>query len=183
MSRHANLPYHLYVFVDNKYLGLNDGYTQGIWHAVFAREGEVLLSHVLLETGAHWTGLPLHAIHHTPNPVSKKVGHLQPWGNMGTNIDVFMMKHLEGIEVEYFQHNIKGVATGITIDWYDGFSRYPEQHKPLHLTALEDGNYYLLPNNYLRWYDPSFTDEKKWLECKNYRRGDQKWFPENKNNR
>lgn len=183
MSRHGNLPHHLYVYVDNEQLGLPSGYTEGIWHGVFAREGQILLSHILLETGAHWTGVPLHAIHHKINPEVRKPGQIQPWGNMGTDIDVTYLKHLDGIEVEYFKENIKGIGTGMVVDWYDGFTRYPEQHKPLHIIAMEDGNYYLLPNNYLRWFDPSFTVDSKWQECKNYKRGNQVWFPENKNNK
>jgi len=181
MSRHANLPYHLYVYVDNKYLGLETGYTQGIWHGVYARSGEVLLSHILLETGAHWTGIPLHAIRHIEGGSNKKSGEIQPWGNMGTDIDVFFLKHLEGLEIEYFSQKLKGTATGIVVDWYDGFTKHPEQHKPLHLIAMNDGNYYLLPNNFLRWFDPSFVEESKWSECKGYRRGSQVWLPENKN--
>ena len=183
MSKHTNLPFHLYVYVDNKFLGTKDGLTEGIWHGVYAREGQVLLSHILLETGAHWTGVPLHGIHHKSNPTPRKAGQLQPWGNMGSNIDIAHLKHLEGLDTQYFSQNINGVSTGIVIDWSDGFSRYPEQHKPLHLVAMEDGNYYLLPNNFLRWYDPSFVNESKWSECKNYRRGSETWFPENKNNK
>lgn len=183
MSRHSNLPNILYVYVENKYLDKGEGLTQAIWHGVFGREGEVLLTHLLLETGAHWTGVPLHGIHHKENFIPKKSGIVQPWGNMGINVDVTNLNHLQGIDVSYFKENLNGLSTGILIDWYDGFSKFPQQHKPLHLVAMEDGNYYLLPNNYLRWNDPSFTNEKLWEKCKNYKRGSEVWFPENKINK
>jgi len=183
MSRHSNLPNILYVYVENKFLDKSEGLTEAIWHGVFAREGEVLLTHLLLETGAHWTGVPLHGIHHKPNFIPKKSGVLQPWGNMGVNLDLTSLNHLEGIDVNYFKENLNGLSTGILVDWHDGFSKFPQQHKPLHLITMEDGNYYLLPNNYLRWNDPSFTNEKLWEKCKNYKRGTEVWFPENKINK
>ena len=45
MPRHANLPFHLYVHVDNRALGpkLPPGTTAAIWHAVYARPGQVVM--------------------------------------------------------------------------------------------------------------------------------------------
>ena len=64
MSRHGNLPFHLYIKVNNKHLGdeMPDGHTEGIWHGVFGRINQTLSCHVLLESGAHWSGLPIQAI-------------------------------------------------------------------------------------------------------------------------
>ena len=63
-SRHANLPFHLYVNVQNSFLGptMPPGTTAAIWHGVYARPYQTLYCHVLLESGAHWSGLPMHAI-------------------------------------------------------------------------------------------------------------------------
>ena len=68
--KHTNLPGHIYVWVNNKYLGpeMEEGYTYGLWHGIHSREGQILMAHVLLETGAHWSGLPLHAMSNFHGP-------------------------------------------------------------------------------------------------------------------
>ena len=64
MSRHANLPFHLYVNIHNSFLGpdMPHGVTQGIWHGIYCRPNQILMCHILLESGAHWSGLPIHAL-------------------------------------------------------------------------------------------------------------------------
>ena len=62
--KNANLPHHLYVNVKNSFLG-NDmpiGHTPAIWHAVYSRIGQLICCHVVLQSGAHWSGLPLSAL-------------------------------------------------------------------------------------------------------------------------
>lgn len=101
MSKHANLPYHFYVNVDNKFLGPNmpDGTTRGLWHAVYGRPYQLLLCHVVLETGAHWSGLPLHALSMTDD-FSIDHHSLMPWKVMGEDMDVIKFEHLEGLSVK-----------------------------------------------------------------------------------
>ena len=36
-----------------------------------------------------------------------------------------------------FRENLNGLSTGILVEWYDGFSKFPQQHKPLHLITME----------------------------------------------
>ena len=133
----------------------------------------------------NWNNIPILSIITGLNGSGKtqllKAIYIKLSQDVKTKNDVFFLKHLEGLEIEYFSQKLKGTATGIVVDWYDGFTKHPEQHKPLHLIAMNDGNYYLLPNNFLRWFDPSFVEESKWSECKGYRRGSQVWLPENKN--
>jgi hypothetical protein len=58
------------------------------------------------------------------------------------------------------------------IDWSDGFSRYPQEHKPLNLLTVEGGQFALLPNNYVIYDDPHFVDESERQHLRNYRRGE-----------
>jgi len=179
--KHCALPHHLYVWVDNKYLDGSRGVTPGVLHGICARPGQVVLCHLLLETGAHWTGVPIHGIsckEIVPAPLP--VGRIQPWGAMGSEINVTHLPYLEGLQVEVFKELWKGRSTGIIVDWDDGFTRHPDQHKALHLLEMETGHYCLQPNNYLKWRDPSFVDESKWPIAKNYRRGEEVWWPEDK---
>jgi hypothetical protein len=176
---HCQLPHHLYVWCDNKFINGKEGTTAGVLHGLFSRQGQIVMTHVLLETGAHWTGVPLHGIYSVETPDSEVTPHsVQPWGAMGSEINCTKLNYLEGLRVEIFKSGWRGRSTGIIVDWFDGFSRYPEQHKPLHLLEMDTGHYSLQPNNYLRWFDPSFIDQNRWRETKDYRRGEQVWWPE-----
>jgi len=175
MSRHTNLPFHIYVNINNQFLGseMPPGTTQAIWHGVHCREYQTLMAHVLLESGAHWSGLPIHAMSTSDNFVWKRE-QLMPWAAMGDSIDTFYAKYLEGLECETLQPmKSKGRHTGIIIDWDDGFSRYPSEHKPLNVIQLENGQFAFLPNNFVIYADKHFTNETSKSNLKFYRRGEQ----------
>ena len=171
---HISLPYHFYVLVDNKYLGpeVPPGFTEGILHGIFCKSGQLMLTHVQLETGAHWSGLPLHALRH--KKVSEELSSIQPWGCMGSEITATHFPYLEGLKGKTLKENLKFRHTGIVVDWNDGYSRYPQEHKPLSLIALEQGNFGLLPNNYFKIYDKHFTEDLEELNVnlKKYVRND-----------
>ena len=65
-----------------------------------------------------------------------------------------------------------GRHTGIMIDWNDGFSKYPQEHKPLSLINLSNGQFALLPNNYFLLHDDHFVDPAAKENLKHYKRGD-----------
>ena len=181
--KHANLPFHIYVWIDNKFLGDNvpEGKTFGLWHGVHSREGQILMAHVLLETGAHWSGLPLHAMSSYSGPkdwIEKDPSVLMPWGAMGPDIEAWNAKYLEGIPVDCFRVQQKGRHTGIMIDWTGGFDRYPQEHKPLNLVSLDSGQFALQPNNYCKFRDDHFIKEEFFEQCKNYRRGEKVYWGE-----
>jgi len=175
MSRHINLPFHLYINVDNKFLGetMPQGITPGIWHGIFSRSNQILMCHVLLETGANWSGLPIHALS-TTYDFSYSQEQLSPWGAMGEDIDTYNSNYLEGLECELITHQLKstGRHTGIIIDWKDGFSRYPQEHKPLNLLTLDNGQLGLFPNNYILYKDKHFTKNDQRDVIKHYKRGE-----------
>ena len=170
---HSQLPYHFYVHVDNKFIGpeMPKGFTKGIMHSLYGRDGQEMLCHVMLETGAHWSGMPMRAIYH--KATTDKVDYLQPWGCMGTEMQAVFLDYLEGLTGKTLQDGLKFRHTGILVDWKDGYSRYPSEHKPLSLLALEQGNFALLPNNYFRLFDKHFTQplEESNPILKNYKRG------------
>lgn len=177
---HTDLPYHLYVKVDNRFLGpdMPDGTTRGIWHAVHSRPGQLLMAHVLLESGAHWSGLPLHAMS-TTGSFARAPEDLMPWYAMGDSIQATRLAYLEGLPCRSrLPFEERGRHTGIIIDWSDGFSRYPEEHKPLNLISLEGGQFALLPNNFLLFGDKHFTVDEAREMIRNYRRGTRVYWEE-----
>jgi hypothetical protein len=174
MGKHANLPFHLYVNVKNEYLGpsMPAGVTKGAWHGVYCREYQVLMCHVLLESGANWSGLPLHSLS-TTEDFSVYQEDLMPWTAMGEEIESFHTTMLEGLTADVFKPlKTRGRHTGIIIDWADGYSRYPQEHKPLNLIHLNSGQFALLPNNYVVYQDKHFVDEEAKKNLKHYKRGE-----------
>lgn len=178
MGKHANLPFHLYVNVKNEFLGpkMPAGVTRGIWHGVYAREYQTLMCHVFLESGAHWSGLPLHAIS-TTDDFSVSREHLMPWASMGEDTETWHAHYLAGLSCEIRKpFEAKGRHTGIIVDWADGYSRYPEEHKPLNLISLNSGQFALLPNNYAIYNDGHFSNASARENLKNYRRGEEVYW-------
>lgn len=182
MPRHAALPFHLYVNVSNAALGdkMPEGVTRGIWHAAYCRPGQLMQAHVLLETGAHWSGLHLHDMS-TTSSFLRHGNDLQPWGGMGDELEIVHLPYLEGLEVRGSTAGDKqlissrgfcGRHTGLVFDWRDGFSRYPQEHKPLNLIELFDGQFMLYPNNFCRFLDKHFTSWAKSDDLAKYRRND-----------
>ena len=124
-----------------------------------------LTFHVLLENGAQYARVPLHALTHlprvdTPLPLSA----LEAWDCFGVELAVHTYAYLAERDVEV---RLSGPCTGqtmrgrycCTVDWYaNGYSDTPDQHKCAHLIALDNGQFAAMPNNRLRWYDASFTD-------------------------
>jgi len=171
--RHASLPYHLYLNVDNSYLGpdMPKGMTLCIWHASYGRLGQMLMCHVLLESGAHWSGLPLHALSNTTN-FSLLPEQVMPWAAMGESLEIELFPLLEGLQTKIMQpFSGEGRHTGMIFDWKDGYSRYPQEHKPLNLIQTDDGQLALLPNNFILLSDKHFVSEDAKLNLKNYKRG------------
>ena len=65
-----------------------------------------------------------------------------------------------------------GRHTGVMVDWKDGYSEYPQEHKPLNLVALDSGQFSLFPNNYCVFEDKHFVSDAKKDELKLYLRGE-----------
>lgn len=102
-----------------------------------------------------------------------------PWASMGEELDVVYLKYMEGLDCKTHQPiESLGRHTGIMIDWKDGYSRYPSEHKPLNLLELECGQFALFPNNYITYVDKHFTEPERFGDLKHYRRGETVYWEE-----
>lgn len=178
--KHTTLSEIFYVEVPNDALGpdMPPGTTPGILHGVYGKPGQLLLTHVLLESGAHWSGIPLIAL--TATGATGLPRHfqdeLQPWGCMGTEPIVSKLDYLEGLVVQPRFIDEPGRHTGLIIDWEGPFSKHPQEHKPLSLIQLQTGAFALLPNNYFIVSDKHFTKESELTKF--YRRGEETYWEE-----
>ena len=78
-----------------------EGVTPAIWHAVYGRPYQLLLCHVVLESGAHWSGLPLHAIS-MEKDFSLDHEELMPWKCMGEDLDVVQLDFLKTLTLNLY---------------------------------------------------------------------------------
>jgi hypothetical protein len=169
--KHTSLDKVFYVKVDNKHLGpqMPEGETSAILHGVYGRPGQHLLTHLLLETGGHWSGIPLIAlgVERPPIPDARR----QPWGCMGETPEVSHLPYLEGLKARCYLGEAR--HTGVMVDWTGPFSHHPQEHKPLSLLIDSAGGFLLMPNNYFTLEDAHFT---KGPPPKTYRRGETTWW-------
>jgi hypothetical protein len=118
--------------------------------------------HVVLEGGAQYARVPIHALRHGREWVSSvALRDRQAWECFGYEITVTTFAYLReaGCTLLVGPKRKEGLSARYwcSLDWYDnGFSDDPEQHKILHLIAVEDGTFAAMPNDRLRWYDESF---------------------------
>lgn len=180
---HVALKRHLYVHVLSRFLTKDDAdvsTVEAVLHGFYTPLGEAAYGHLLLSSGAHWCGIPIHALSlRKPSEVPPPVAEVQPWGCMGEVPVCAEMPYLHGLSGRVLATNRPFVHTGMILDWRDGgFVREASQHKPLHLVGIgEDENLALLPNNYIIFYDPSTLDREP-TATERYRRNVERWFPE-----
>lgn len=128
--------------------------------AVRARQNQALQFTVLLDNGALFTGLPLHAISTKMESPKVDLGHSQMWDCISDDIDCFVINNLL-----YAECDVKtdaGVVHGkyhFTIDFVGhGYSRHPTHWKQLHLIETDLGNMLLYPQYRIRFTDKALYD-------------------------
>ena len=168
----ASFP-HFYARVRTEYLhdlrrGAGES-TPCIVYGAASVPGRCLAFHILTEAGASYWRVPIHALvgsnaEVTPEPLHQSAA--QPWDCFGAEVSVSRFSYLDGLAAlvdlrhDEERRSKHGAEYVLTFDWLDnGFSDTPEQHKCAHLMLTENGHYVALPNNRIRWSDPSFTDE------------------------
>lgn len=135
-------------------------------HSVSSVEGMVPLFEAFLENGVNWTRRPIHAF------AWKKDAEVLPltehvyWDSFSPYIDVQVRARLYPLSAELI--SITGVKRlGVymfTLDWSHenkvmldtNFSETTE-HKCGHFFRMDNGNYFIYPNNRIIWIDKAYT--------------------------
>lgn len=169
MSWNVNVP-PLKVWVRNEFLynqssGHGD-YTQGWVHAVRSIKGNALQFYVLLESGALFTGLPIHAFTTDKTAPKWELSKHQLWDNLSSDINCFCMEFIKGMNVDVFLKD-KTIESG----WYlfsldyahvsensKGLANTPDEWKSAHVIELKNGNIVAYPPNRIAFKDASLTD-------------------------
>jgi hypothetical protein len=139
-------------------------------HSVASIEKRVPLFEAFLENGVNWTRRPINAFCWKEDaPVYPLTYHMY-WDSFSPYIDVQVRQRLAGLRAELIDWK-GGKHEGIylfTLDWAwenkagmtdINFSETPE-HKCGHLFKMDDGNYFIYPNNRIIWYDDAWTKDR-----------------------
>jgi len=171
MSRYdliGQLPHHQYVHVDTEFTHKTPEVSSipGIWFGLVSYPGRAWGCNVLLESGAVYRNLPLHALAHTPNGLRLRWGvrQAQHWDCYGSGFTTLAYDTLRGLEC------VAKTAAGWRWGQYvctlapvgDAYSAVPSQAKELVLVALLNGRYTIQPTDRVVFKDPSFTEWRGW---------------------
>ena len=139
-------------------------------HSVASLERRVPLFECLLENGVNWTRRPIHAFCWKKDaPVHKLNIHMY-WDCFSPYVDVNRRNRLANCRADLVDY--KGVwrrgTYMFTLDWAwenkagmtdTNFSEDPE-HKCGHVFKMDDGNFFIYPNNRIVWMDDAYISDR-----------------------
>lgn len=135
-------------------------------HSVASIQGRSPLFEAFLENGVNWTRRPIHAFAWNQRAEVLPLTEHIYWDCFSDYVDVKVRERLGGLRADLI--SITGVKRQglylFTIDWSHqdknmvdtGFSETPE-HKCGHVFKMDNGNYFIYPNNRIIWMDRAWT--------------------------
>jgi len=165
----SNIP-SLICFIRNEFLYNHEQgsveFTPCDVHSVASIQGRTPLFEALLENGVNWTRRPIHAFAWKHDAEQLPLTEHVYWDCFSPYIDVKVRERLSGLRADLISiTNVKRQGTYIfTLDWSHenrnnidlGFSETPE-HKCGHVFKMDNGNYFIYPNNRIIWMDKAWT--------------------------
>lgn len=157
----ADIPY-LRVFVRLPFIAQREGWEAAYAFGIQSISGRALGFHVMLQSGAHYRGVPIHALA-TRECAQRPLSDCQLWDCFSCKPVVTVFSYLRDHQARCYLKS--GAVDGsylFTVDWLPdswerpGFTLRPEQNKCAHIMALADGNLAALPTNRIAWKDAYF---------------------------
>jgi hypothetical protein len=166
------LPTHLYGYVEASFLGGSPGtYEPAILFGLTVPRARAVGLSVMLECGAVYREVPPHAWAFVDGADLLTLSEAQAWDCFGGEAQIVEYAYLRDIPVYVEPLKQWGLYT-LTVEFGEnGYSLEPTQSKCLHMIRLDSGAMTLQPNNFLRWYDASFTDSTRstsWLRTQSH---------------
>ena len=137
-----------------------------IWFAITSTPGRAWGCHVLLENGAIYRNLPLHALYFGSDifPSEWSLKQSQRWDCYGWNFETIQYTYLRGqrclADCDGVTHYGDYLFTAAPFD--DGFSDDPEQNKEFLFIELDNGRVTVQPTNKVMILDDSFHKNTDW---------------------
>lgn len=170
----ADIPY-LHCWVRRKFVSDSVGMEEAYAFAIQSYPGRALAFHVMLKSGAHYRGVPIHALATKQNAPDVALKDCQLWDCFTFNPVVHAYQYLRDHEAICLTRS--GPVNGtylFTVDWLPdhqgpGWTHIPEQNKCGHVLVLETGNLACLPTNRVAWRDAYFVGSKPAPQAEGYR--------------
>lgn len=138
-------------------------------HTVTSIEKRVPLFEAFFENGVNWTRRPITSFCWKDcDPVP--LNHAMYWNCFSPYVDVQIRQRMAGLRAQLItpKYTKEEGTYMFTLDWgFENkagitdvnFSETPE-HKSGHLFKMDNGNYYIYPNNRIVWYDTAWTKNR-----------------------
>lgn len=171
----ADIPY-LHCFVRQQAIANSAGMEEAYAFAVQSIRGRALAFHVMLRSGAHYRGVPLHALAVNERAPAREAGDLAYWDCFTSRPVVTVFDYLREHEC-FAMLPSGGKSPGMylfTVDWlpddaiHPAFTHLPDQNKCGHVLVLGDGNLAMLPTNKIAWRDGYFIGKDPRPESMGY---------------
>ena len=179
----ADIPF-LRCWVRLPFISKADGLEEAYAFAIQSYPGRALAFHVMLKSGAHYRGVPIHGLCLDPAAPFRPLAACELWDCFTFHPIVHTYAYLRDHEALCYTR--AGEASGtylFTVDWLPdhtgpGFTHLPEQNKCGHVLVLEDGNLCCLPTNRIAWRDAYFIGANPNPRAQQYIVQDQVWQAE-----
>lgn len=164
MYLNADLPKPVEVLVRREFLyDFQKGHGEFVpaWaFGVVAKQGCCLGFYVLLETGACWADMPIHALVFDKEAPARRLSDIQPWDCASYDLTVIEFSYLKGAPVMVLLPDATLVRGHYicTVDYAGAGFAETDEHKCTHLIRTEDGLLVGQPNNRCLFGDASFTN-------------------------
>jgi hypothetical protein len=135
-------------------------------HSVASIEKRVPLFEAFLENGVNWTRRPINAFVWKKDAEQLPLSEYIYWDCFSSYVDVQVRARMSGLKADLISiSGVKRQGTYLfTLDWAfenrsmldTNFSETPE-HKCGHVFKMDNGNYFIYPNNRIVWMDNAWT--------------------------
>jgi hypothetical protein len=155
----GNLPHHQYSFVDSSFVRTDaTGFEPCVWFGLVSMTGRSWGCTVMLECGAIYRNVPLHAMACTAEPENTwEPRDAQVWDCYGPQFTTYISDYLGPLDAGVRGKTTRGSYLFSAAPVGDAFTQYPEQAKEFTFLALDNGRYACLPTDRVLWTERSFT--------------------------
>lgn len=151
---------HQYVFVDSTFILTNEkSFIPAVWFGLASYPSRAWGCTVMLESGAIYRNLPLHAISFCEKPEQWSIKQSQRWDCYGWDWTIVEYSYLSNLDctvlIDNKQYNGQYLFSVSHIG--DGFTANPEQSKEFTFVRLNNNRLTVQPTNYILFKETSFT--------------------------
>jgi hypothetical protein len=162
----GSLPKHQYVWADSSFTHRAAiGFIPAVWFGLVSHPGRMWGCNVMLESGAVYRGLPLHALAHDRYPEDGwQPEHAQQWDCYGygwTATEYTFLRSLR-CRAKCYDREVMGEYLFTVAPVGDGFSEVPEQAKEFMFIRTMNGRFTVQPTDRVIFEDKSFTTGMAW---------------------